>query len=355
MSFNNLSFGQQVALTVAPAISGTLSIIGSAAIVWMIADDWSKKIKNVKYRFLLCLCLADIVNSVVFVVWSLPLPKDTPGVWGAKGNLTTCQIQRLFLQFGCIGSFYNAALSMYFKATLCDGLSEKEIAKKYEFAWHFMAIAWPLITGFIALYKQLFSVTGVGCFIAPDPLGCNVDKLNIDCERNPRAPIYSWLFTGVPLLLLVGYISYCMGKIYTKVRDISQRSQAYNFRPGNSNQGTTDGASRASSTGSSIWSSLFFFPRMRRESSNEGLPASNIEVRIRETAIQAFLYVSAYMFTHIWAFGKTIATKSQTELGKSNIFSVPQIDVHFVLNTNIVVLSALFPPIWFTVKQLLIP
>jgi hypothetical protein len=91
-----------------------------------------KKLKSVKYRILFALCLCDLVNSLVFVLWSLPIPKGTPGVWGAMGNKASCDAQGVFFQFGNIGSFYNAALALYFYKSLCASMKDEQIAKRYE-------------------------------------------------------------------------------------------------------------------------------------------------------------------------------------------------------------------------------
>jgi hypothetical protein len=110
---SDYTLAQQVAITLVPAFSGTLLIIGSSCIIWMLLAEKRKKLKSVKYRFLFALCLCDVVNSLWFAFFSLPIPKDTPGVWGAMGNYASCNAQGFFLQFGIIGSFYNGALSLY--------------------------------------------------------------------------------------------------------------------------------------------------------------------------------------------------------------------------------------------------
>lgn len=73
----HLSWGEQIAITLAPVVSGLLSIIGSTCISRMIAADWRRNIRSIKYRLLLALSAADILNSCSFCVWALPLPADT--------------------------------------------------------------------------------------------------------------------------------------------------------------------------------------------------------------------------------------------------------------------------------------
>jgi hypothetical protein len=73
------TLGQQVSLTIGTSLAAALSIAGSTAIVYVIyADHRRKKAShNVKNRLLLGLCLSDILNSLVYVFWSLAIPEGT--------------------------------------------------------------------------------------------------------------------------------------------------------------------------------------------------------------------------------------------------------------------------------------
>jgi hypothetical protein len=79
---SDYTLAQQVAITLVPAFSGTLSFLGSSCIIWLLLKDNRKKLKSVKHRILFALCFTDLINSLVFVFWSLPVPKDTPAVYG---------------------------------------------------------------------------------------------------------------------------------------------------------------------------------------------------------------------------------------------------------------------------------
>jgi hypothetical protein len=104
---SDFTLAQQVAITLVPAFTGTLSILGSGCIICMLLAKNREKLKSVKYRFLFALCCCDIWNSLVFVFWSLPIPEGTPGVWGAMGNKASCDAQGVFFQFSIMGSYYN--------------------------------------------------------------------------------------------------------------------------------------------------------------------------------------------------------------------------------------------------------
>ena len=295
---------QQAAITIAPAVSSFLSILGSVTILRMISTDWKRKIRKVKYRILMALSLSDIVNSSVFFVWSLPIPKDTPGVWGAIGNKATCDAQGFLMQVGILGSFFNAALSGFFMLTVCDGMSEKAIMWKYEIPTYVVAIGWSVGTAVIALFLDVYSFSGVGCYMAPEPLRCT-KRDDVECVRGERAYLWVWLFTGIPLLLLLLYIMYTMGRIYFTVKEISEKADKITFDA--SNERFAAAPSGPTDLHSSEQLNSATLPQQ---------PRSRYAARVKETAVQAALYVIAYLITHIWAFVCNIVE----QLGGTNPF-----------------------------------
>jgi hypothetical protein len=288
---SDLTLGQQVAITLVPAFSGTLSILGSSCIIWLLLADNRKKLKSVKYRFLFALCWCDVVNSLCFVFFSLPIPKDTPGVWGAMGNYASCNAQGFFLQIGITGSFYNGALSLYFYKSVCSSMKDEQIAKKYEKWIHIVSLLWPVGTGIAAWQQDLYSYSGLGCWIAPEPLRCH-RRDDIDCIRGENAYIYAWVYCGIPLILLCLYIVYSMGMIYIQVKEVSRRAEKWSI-------GMVGASSRSNASRLEVmqWSD-----RNLNEGSTRSQISELASERTNEAAWQAFLYVIAYAVTHIWAF-----------------------------------------------------
>jgi hypothetical protein len=298
---------QQVANTLVPAFSGTLSILGSTCIIWMLLGQNLKKLKSVKYRFLFALCWCDIIYSLVFVFWSLPIPKGTPGVWGAIGNYTSCNVQGFLLQFGNIGSFYNTALSLYFYKSLCHSMNDEQIAKRYEKWIHLGSFVWPLGTAIAAWQQDLYSFSGIGCWMAPEPLRCH-RREDVECIRGEDAYIYAWVYTGVPLLVLCGYITYSMGMIYLKVREVSRLAEKWSLEMVGAS--FVSGSSGMQSSERNINDESLSTPSQTVEASsrrvsisgNDNQARSRYAVRTKEAAWQAFLYVFAYCITHMWSF-----------------------------------------------------
>jgi hypothetical protein len=308
---SDFTLAQQVAITLASAFSGTLSILGSSCIIWMLLQNKRKKLKSVKYRILFALCLSDLINSLVFVFWSLPIPKGTPGVWGALGNKASCDAQGVLIQFGNIGSFYNAALALYFYKSLCYSMNDEQIAKRYEKWIHIVSLLWPVGTGIAAWQQDLYSVNVLGCWIAPEPLRCN-RRDGVDCIRGEDAYTFVWLYAGIPSILLLSYITYTMWMIYMKVKEVSRKAEkwsigmvgaSYTASPSrmeamqslasNINDGSLHTCSQTLGAASTERGSI-------ARSDNQG--SSRHAERTKEAAWQAFLYVIAYVVTHSWSF-----------------------------------------------------
>ena len=275
MTINYYPLWQQMLMTIATSIAGLLSLIGSSCIVWhILLHGWKMKknkpkeetaaataaaINNsihnsndihVRYRLLLWLSIGDMLNSIMYIVWSLPIPRDTPNIWGAIGNKQTCDVQGFFAQFtGLTPSIYNGALCHYFYVTLVteggSGGGRRRTSfynntntsnntttfeQKYERYWHIVAWGYPIITAWIALYLDVYSFTSFGCYMAPSPYGCERLHPDVSCERGQNAYIFGWVLAGIPLLTMLGVVAYFMYNIYKHVRDVTLKSERHVFQ-----------------------------------------------------------------------------------------------------------------------------
>ena len=163
---------QQILIVVVGAVSGALSIVGSGLILYSILVDWERKKKEVKYRFLFGLSISDIITSLVFVAWPLPIPEGTPNVWGAMGTTQTCTLQGFLLQLSAIGVFYNGALCHWFYYSICKGMSDAVyIQKGWERNWHIFNISFAFVTACIITAVDQFNYQIMGCWISNYPYG----------------------------------------------------------------------------------------------------------------------------------------------------------------------------------------
>ena len=131
---SDYTLAQQVVITLVPAFSGTLSILGSSCIICMLLQNNRIKLKSVKYRFLFLLCLNDIVYSLWLVPFALPIPKGTPGVWGAM-----TREQSVLQRPGFLHSSWDSRELLQLRSVfvlLCKSLGfhtkDEQIAKRYE-------------------------------------------------------------------------------------------------------------------------------------------------------------------------------------------------------------------------------
>ncbi|CAB9516507.1 expressed unknown protein [Seminavis robusta] len=215
---------ESVLLTLAPATSGILSLVGSSWIIWMLvpkcrqrsSSSNDNKLDQVKYRLLLGISVTDVFFSLVILPWALYMPANDTDVWGAMGNKQTCAAQGFLIQLGHMSSFYQAGLSHYYYTTICHGMSNQDFRRYYERIIHVSAVVWPLITAVAALVMDLYNPMSIGCWMAPYPLGCNIDGSDIPCQRGRWAPVFAYVFTGIPVSLFMTYIGYTMLQIYFK-------------------------------------------------------------------------------------------------------------------------------------------
>lgn len=258
-------------MMVAPAFTGTLSLLGSVTIIYMIVRQ--RKYLDSRFRLLLGLFISDFVIAGFTIFLPLPIPAGTPGVMFAMGNDLTCNLQGAMFQIGCAAAaLYTTALSHYFMCSIRNGLSDKEYAQQYEYKWHALSIGFPLATAMTVLALDSYAYVSFGCWIGPYPFGCH-DSDEIECIRGDNAFLYAWLFMGLPLILMICYILYCMLQIYKTVHEISESRMAAQ-------------ASTAS-----------FDLSVQTNPSSHALYNAK-----KETAIQAYLYVGCFVGTRQFAF-----------------------------------------------------
>jgi hypothetical protein len=144
------------------------------------------------------------------------------------------------------------------------------IQRKVEPFMHFICIALPLSTAIAALCLNLYHQKLFMCWIEAKPWGCTVDD-SMTCTEGANAPWYEMSFAGAWIGLAFIFEVIFMGLIYATVRKREQIMNTFAFRG-------RDG-------------------RILSPSS------TRVSVERRDTAIQALLYISAFLFTYMWPFG----------------------------------------------------
>jgi len=141
-------------------VTGSLSILGSFSIIYMIISDRRRKLGQPFHRLMLLMSIFDILHSAAIVVSTAANPKES-NVEGAKGNNYTCDIQGFFMMLGLAVPLYNSCLNTFFVLTIRYNVSSQQF-RKFELVLDAIAILIPLS---LAIY---FTASGV---MAPSPIG----------------------------------------------------------------------------------------------------------------------------------------------------------------------------------------
>ncbi len=265
-----------------PRLTGTLSIIGSSVIIYIILNDRKQKLRRVYHRILLAYSVFDILCSFVYALSSLVVPRNTPGVWGAMGNTATCEASGFFLQFTFSLGLYGAFICVYYVLVLRYNIREATIARKIEPIVHFVAIFFPLALGCVMLHKNMYNPANIfvgWCFMNCYPMDC-LRREEIECQRG--ADYAFWvLLHNVPFFGFFGGVVVSCVLTFQKIRSAERRGARWSVSQHQS------------------------------------------RIRLRESATQAFLYIAAFFFTHIW-FGITGFFSSQpaTKENRSFYFAI---------------------------------
>ena len=109
-----MNLAQQKAVAIAPKFTAFASLVGSFTIAFLILFRRDKKPKTTYHRLVLGMAFTDMSASAAWFFTTWPIPKGTPGVYGAVGNQQTCSAQAFFAQFSLSTVMYNASLAVYY-------------------------------------------------------------------------------------------------------------------------------------------------------------------------------------------------------------------------------------------------
>jgi hypothetical protein len=146
-----------------PILPSILSVVCSSLILHIVFSDAKRKLKHVYHRALVGFSVIDIIVSSVYAVSSLPVPKGSPGTFGAIGNWTTCQITGFLTQFKFSKALYWVFLCCYYVLVVRYRVQEEKIVK-YERILHALAFLAPISLGIamikLDMYKQTQRLIG---------------------------------------------------------------------------------------------------------------------------------------------------------------------------------------------------
>lgn len=219
---SSLTRSQQVALAIAPKVTGLLSALGSS---WIVVEVLSQETKrhNVYNRILCAMSFVDALSSVWFFASTWPIPEGTEGVAFAKGNGNVCVAQGFFLQLGMTSPYYNFSLALYYMLVVKYNVSEETLRRKFEPFVHVLCVLFGLGPAIAGVSLDLYNAANLWCWIAPFPPDCldsytHGDQNSNSCIRGDNAWIFRWAFYFVPLWAIIILVTIIMASVYLSVR-----------------------------------------------------------------------------------------------------------------------------------------
>jgi len=223
-----LNYAERIAYICVSAFSGSLSIVGSFLIIYIILRGGRTKLSRLRNRLLLGMSIIDIFYSAALGLSVLPIPQETVCSIG-MGNLSTCTVQGFFIQLGTAVPGYNTMLSIYFLMTVRYSVSETTLTRKYEPFMHAFALFPPLVTAIIGAVKKMYFNETTPCWIG--------DK----CRSLGNCPVGNVFGRGLWIVMVTAGLQVvnititvtCMLFIYFNLRKTytAMQRHAHTFQP----------------------------------------------------------------------------------------------------------------------------
>lgn len=193
---------QQRAMIIASVVSGTLSLLGSSAVLYMLWKQRKKRMKHVYHRILCAMSILDCMSSLNYIFAFLAVPQGA-FLW-ARGTTLTCAISGFIVELGTAVALYNLGLAVYFFFVICKEKKDRFIARYVEPFIHGVSLLLPL--GFAiwawmdSAFNPLNRMAGM-CFIYEYPANCS-KTVDVECTRGHNWRLIG-LVSGVGTLLPV--------------------------------------------------------------------------------------------------------------------------------------------------------
>lgn len=249
---------------IGPRISGTISAISSATIIYLIFKSESK-LYSIYHRIMFGMSAADIIGSTAMALTTIPMPKDlsmydfhefAEACWvGLRlGNIQTCEAQAFFIVWGSVTMYaYNAMLCVYYACAIGLRMTEDAIKKKAEPYLHAIPVVYAFGMALPPLVKHQYNPIGsdAWCTIADDNGRGAVTE-----EQSQSFLIYMSIAFGVTMAILFISIVTSFVLIILKVREVDRlmyHHTNYNFDDrGGSSDDIRDSPSISNSPSSNI-------------------------------------------------------------------------------------------------------
>jgi len=215
-----------------PHFSGTLSILGSSAVIYMILSDRAEKLARPNHRLMLMLSVFDVLQSAAVTTSTWPFPRNND-IYGSIGNMNTCKVQYFFATLGMAVPMYNASLCILYLLTIKHRLQPRHFATKIEPFLHTASVLIPLTLATVPIVMN----------------DVNPQLYTPICSISTLSPI-AWPLASVPFISFLVCV-YSMVGIVCYVNAQSDKMKKYSY-------GSTQMQRRESEKRATIRQAMFY-------------------------------------------------------------------------------------------------
>ena len=214
-----------VAKVVVTRIAGCVGLLSALAVICETYDS-----RAAKDRILFWLQAGSLTIPIVSLLGPWPAPRNTQGLWGARGTQTTCTLQGLAFHLGATPlAVWDVFLSISFVLTIKYNWSEEQLRKAIRIAHYFV---WPIsvFRAGILLFYDLYnpSVMGIYCAVALAPPDCM--ETGQPCQRGSERHMVSNTYISTFCFVVVIIVSTCcMTMITLHIRRVEHRGARHRF------------------------------------------------------------------------------------------------------------------------------
>ena len=201
-----LSLAQRRALALVPKFTGWISFGFSGLVAAAVLRD--KNRRSLCYHRLICgISLVDMSASLWLGMSTWPIPRTSASLW-AMGNVTSCNVQGFFTQFGISSSFYNASLAIYFYLVIVRGWNEK-LLQRIEWILHTIPLLWASVSAVTGLFLHVYDDATLWCWVSAEKVS------------------FRWIAFYGPLWLNILIVTCSCWAIFLHVRKLELASQKH--------------------------------------------------------------------------------------------------------------------------------
>ena len=220
---------------VIPMCTGTISLLSSALVLWVIVRS---RVYTTYHQIICFMSSWDVVLSLSIGLTSIPMPKDVlyPFQGPVYGNTFTCEAQAFaFLLGSGFTLSSNMFLNIYYLCTIRYNVEEKKFRK---YAWPLFLLFSTVLTLWMSM--QLLITGSLNptpyesfCIVGTYPVSCNAH--DIPCIRGSLSPymqyyfsMYVYTFVGIQVVILFVSMILIVYTFHTKSRDWRRRGYVQN-------------------------------------------------------------------------------------------------------------------------------